>query len=509
MSPKLVSIAAFILLILAGSALTPIVQAQTAVPDTAAVISADLAAVPAPQSGDDAGSSLPEGLSRIFASLGLYIVTMFTMAIGTEIVVDALKLALGFKSKPTAQKTLAQYEAVLPGKMADLGIAAEAQQNLQNQLATMKNAFKPIFKAEQVITDLQEENFTAALTAIAGENPQQSAIDNAVAVTKKQLHAALDNLPAHSALAETVTANLRQRVDELVDNLAAGAVEITPEAIFRQARALLNDELADGVTSWAEAKLAELETLSYQGAVRVYEMDVRPLLTQSGLNAETERKIHLQFENFLENTRISQHAEIFLKSLNTLLVEVENQRDQLSSHWRRWIGRFLAWINSQASWLSWIPYRMKPALDPTIHDPADAASALLKIERRDKAESTSRVQQLRLTSVIIGIIIAYFLQVDSADLLGDLFPGTSNFLKVALIAADATLFDWIGNLFRIQMHTLTAGVILTGLAASAGSGFWHDQLSRLQSVQQGVETAYTALKSVTASQQTGNESNSG
>jgi len=508
MSPKLVSIVAFVLLILAGSALTPIVQAKTAAPAAAAVTLADIAAAPAPQTGEDGGSSLPEGLSRIFASLGLYIVTMFTMAIGTEIVVDALKLALGFKSKPNAQETLAKYEAALPGTMADLGLAAEAQQNLQNQLAMLKDALKPVFKAEQVIADLKEEKFTEAVTAVAGENAQQDAIQNAAAAAKQQLHAALDKIPTRSALAQAVTPDLRRRVDDLVDDLAAQAGDVTPEALFAQARFLLNGELADGVTGWAETQLAELAELSYQGAARLYETDIRPLLAQSGLSAETERKIHRQFENFLENSRLSQQSEIFLKSLNTLLIEVENQRDQLSSHWRRWSGRFLAWVNSRANWLSWVPHRMKPRLDPTIHDPAAAASALLKIARRDKEEAASRIQQLRLTSVVIGVVIAYFLQIDSADLLRDMFPGTAAFLNVSLVAGNAAIFNWIGGLFRIKMHALTAGVILTGLAASAGSGFWHDQLSRLQTVQKSVETAYSVYQSA-AGQQNQDESKPG
>ena len=61
---------------------------------------------------------------------------------------------------------------------------------------------------------------------------------------------------------------------------------------------------------------------------------------------------------------------------------------------------------------------------------------------------------------------------------------------------NAAFFTWLGSRLNLTMHDLTAGVLLTGLAASAGSGFWHDQLTRLQSVKQGAEAAYTAIQNI-------------
>ena len=103
---------------------------------------------------------------------------------------------------------------------------------------------------------------------------------------------------------------------------------------------------------------------------------------------------------------------------------------------------------------------------------------------------------MRLTSVVVGTVLAYLLQIDSADLLRDLFPQNANFLSVALIQENAAFFIWLGSKLSLTMHDLTAGVLLTGLAASAGSGFWHDQLSRLQSVKQTAETAYAAVQTI-------------
>ena len=41
---------------------------------------------------------------------------------------------------------------------------------------------------------------------------------------------------------------------------------------------------------------------------------------------------------------------------------------------------------------------------------------------------------------------------------------------------------------------ITPGIILTGLAASAGSAFWHEQLERLQAARQLTETAVQVAK---------------
>jgi hypothetical protein len=51
--------------------------------------------------------------------------------------------------------------------------------------------------------------------------------------------------------------------------------------------------------------------------------------------------------------------------------------------------------------------------------------------------------------------------------------------------------------FNINIpYGITAGIILTGLAASAGSSFWHEQLSRLQAVKEVSEAAYSTIRTV-------------
>lgn len=497
MSPKLISVAALLLLVIGLAVISPAAAApETAVPAPAThtITQTDTAVAPQPQE-DDTGSSLPEGLSRIFASLGLYIVTMFTMAIGTEIVVDVFKLAMGFKSKPTAQKTLEEYEKVLPGTLETLGLGAEAKANLEMQWANMKDILAPVFKAEQVIADLKEEKFSDALELVTGaSDPSDMLIANAAGILQQQIKSALDKIQAESALGQAVTNVVREKVDDLINELAENAIDITPEAFYQQCMILLNGELATAVTTWTQSQIDELQEVSYETAHNIIHVQLLPMVHNSGFSQETEDKITRQLENFLQNIQTSRHADIYLETLNKLLLEVERQRDQLASHWRRWGWSVIDWLRAKG--LSWLPDRENRKLNPTILHPGDAAGKLLEIERRDKREAASRIQQMRLTSVVVGTVLAYFLQIDSADLLGDLFPQNANFLSTVLVQENTAFFNWLGSKLNLTMYNLTAGVLLTGLAASAGSGFWHDQLSRLQSVKTTAETAYTAVQNL-------------
>jgi hypothetical protein len=120
-------------------------------------------------------------------------------------------------------------------------------------------------------------------------------------------------------------------------------------------------------------------------------------------------------------------------------------------------------------------------ITPHINDITEAARTVMELEQRHKDANASRNRWLRTLSVIVGIFLAYTLRIDSADLLAGLLPNnTEGFLTAELFS----------------LRGLTAGVILSGLAASAGSTFWHEQLSRLQAVKQVSEAAYSTIRTV-------------
>jgi hypothetical protein len=497
MSRIKISLALLAVLLVIGAMLAPL---ATAAPPATPQVTQQLHLQDEPPTEvviqDDSG--LPAGIANIFAILGVYVVTMFTMAIGTEVVVDILKVAIGLKSKPEALKTLEEYEKLLPGRLEDLGLSAQAQANLQNQVVALKTLLTPAFKAEEVIGQLQEQNFTAALQTAVGEGTVDNLLAQAAQVTKQQIRTAVSQIDRTTLLGRAVNEQTLAELDKLVDEAAQAAGDVTPEELFHLSRTLVNGKLAETTTTWAEQKLAELRTVSYETAQHLYELQIKPQIKNSGLNQETQERIEMQFQDFLENLRISHQADIYLESVNALLLEVEKRRDETIGVFDRWWTRLRYWLRRQLS-------RVFKSIDPnpyhkkrnmTINSPKEAATTLLEIKERDKAEAAFRVQQLRILSVIVAVMLAWALQVDSAVILQGLFPPGTNFLYIILLPATFPPFLWAERALNITPTALTAGILLTGLGASAGSSFWHDQLTRLQNVRKGAETANAALQPI-------------
>ena len=93
---------------------------------------------------------------------------------------------------------------------------------------------------------------------------------------------------------------------------------------------------------------------------------------------------------------------------------------------------------------------------------------------REKYASTEkqRVTLLRLLSALIGIFIAFFLHINTFEILGSLFSPQIT----------QSLASPLGQY---------GGIILTGLAASAGSSYWHDMLGRIRNIKEAVKQVET------------------
>ena len=62
------------------------------------------------------------------------------------------------------------------------------------------------------------------------------------------------------------------------------------------------------------------------------------------------------------------------------------------------------------------------------------------------------------------------------------------------------VYVFISTLFKWQWldphRAISAGIILTGFAASAGSTFWHNKISQLQAAKQSAESAAEMINQV-------------
>lgn len=507
MSRTTISVLALLILVLFMSLLTPIVRADTPQPAPETAVTA-LQDEPVTQddTSSSAGSSFFDGVGAIFATLGVYVVTMFTMAIGTEIVVDIFKgilgKPLGLKSQPNSRKTLAEYQAFLPGQLEDLGVSSEAKLKIEKQIEQLNKLLEPAFTAETVVNHLREQEFTAALAALGLEDIGDDTINQIKDVTQQELQKAIEQIDTNTTLGKAVQValergNLLEKANKAIDRLARKATAVTPDQIYQATATLVTGEIAEGVTAWTRAYLTSLQEESYEAAKTTYDNQLRPQIISFGLPANVQQQITDQFEKYLENLNTYRGTDVYLESLNRLLYELEVQRDEVQS----WIGQM--WqrlVNGVKRILIRAPRMQHPKLAPVTYNPhikdsTEAAAKLLDLERKEKELESKRIRRTRFISVLFGIFLAYMLQIDSADLLQDLFPTGANFLSLTLLPD--SFINWAQNAFRLQqVFNLTAGVILTGLAASAGSGFWHDQLSRLQSIKKGVDQAQAALQPI-------------
>ena len=89
--------------------------------------------------------------------------------------------------------------------------------------------------------------------------------------------------------------------------------------------------------------------------------------------------------------------------------------------------------------------------------------------RRNYALSEKhRITLLRVISAVIGMVIAIMLRIDTFDIIGVLLPTDVQDILT-------------------QPNAQLGGMLITGLAASAGSSFWHDMLGRVRNLKDVVQ----------------------
>jgi hypothetical protein len=119
-----------------------------------------------------------------------------------------------------------------------------------------------------------------------------------------------------------------------------------------------------------------------------------------------------------------------------------------------------------------------------------AAKFIMQRSDQQRDEETSRLRILRVMSIIVGLVLAYSMQIDVLNLLEEAFPGLLNQLNWTIVSG-ATLHAW--RSWLPPDKSITVGIMLTAFAASAGSAFWHDRLDQLQASKKGAQAAAQLL----------------
>lgn len=97
------------------------------------------------------------------------------------------------------------------------------------------------------------------------------------------------------------------------------------------------------------------------------------------------------------------------------------------------------------------------------------AQKLYVLRQKFNAEESRRIMRLRRVSAVVGICLALLFRLDTFQFLSPMFTNVVQ--------------DWLGTSF-----VRYGGMVLTGVASSAGSSFWHDQLDRVRAIKESARS---------------------
>lgn len=377
---------------------------------------------PPGQDGPGQGDAL-SGLDAVIGTLGLYAAMMAVLAVGTEVMIDAVRPVFGLQRRKTATAALSDLKNWLPSTTAQLGLAPDAQEQLAQALDRL----------DDVASHFDER------------------VNQAKAIIQEQVPNILKNLALQSA-----------------------------------------DEALEAHWPELEQKLAQL-----------------------GPDVDTA-VVHAWLAETLNQLKGVSVAEInsSLRAINNLLQAVVEYRHQIQSPMRRlwrwlrdapwsraWLGEVLLRLQYAWDWLRgqlpdehdlerYAEYVRNPRMLQPVRTMEEAAQRLLELDVQEQREEKARITWLRILSAVVGTVLAAMLQVDTFQLLSPLMGEMAD-------EVTRTFGEIMGFTAPAFLAHLTPGIILSGLGAAAGSGFWHDQLSKLRNAKRAVaqvEEVASALK---------------
>ena len=345
----------------------------------------------------EAVNILPSGVVQIFAGLAIFSAIMLIVAVGTETVIDSVKVALGLKRKISSLDALKQLGAYLPGELADFGVAQAGQKQVTTLLSEMQEVVIPATKLPDLSAAVQAGNLTEALTVlqamapdstavsqlvqnaqtlVANINQQLEAVTQPIATLLDGLKQGLETVQASPPLQPYLAAlNLPQQMSQLdqfkttLEGLQVDASDVT--AVQHQLVALINQirtwgdtlrdlaaKLAKQLTGdWLKKERNQLVGQAEAAILAGFDDSVAPLLSlfrfaDPQLVAETRTALQTSLQTAVQHTQATTDA--YLSSVSNLLEAVEIRRHETQSPvrklWRRLRGAGAAY-GTAALWL--------------------------------------------------------------------------------------------------------------------------------------------------------------
>ncbi|MGD8795197.1 MAG: hypothetical protein PVF47_21795 [Anaerolineae bacterium] len=491
-------------------------------------------ATPPPESAEAASSGTFDAVSKALGTLAVYAAIIAALAAGTEVITDLLRPFFGLERQPQAMETFAQMQAWLPQTLEEMGADPQAQARLQSaldQLDSTVKEFAQVASGEKIAQAIQKWAL--------------GAIKSVGAATAEQLEAKLQELGTQLKeeynLADDVVEQALDSANQILEALKSGESLDLKLGEFKDLLKGLGLDLSQIDAAVTQALQAAGTAVGDEQLQR----QLKELLKGLGVPPAQIDAAIAQALGVLNAIKEAQGAREVIKlassldSYGNLLDAVDGQRAEvigsLRKVWRAlrdWDGLGLTrrfggapeWFRARSllgallyilekGW-NWLRGRggVEEGLIYLL-TPENAAQLILDLDRQHHLTESRRQRILRFVTVIIGIALAVIVQIDSLDLLKPLFtrlpealfdPNEHAYTLAQILGWEVSgwwasvrwLFTW--------MAAATPGMLLSGLAASAGSSFWHDQLDRLRAAKRVTEEVQTVVGQMQGAQ--GNQS---
>jgi len=413
---------------------------------------------------EDGSGEEESTIAKVIGALGLYAAMMMVLAVGAEVVIDAVRPIFGLKRQTSATEALGKMKEWLPGTLAELGASPEAQQRLNESMKKLKKLTDEYEDRAEQMREVREQ-IQEAMPAFVKE------------LASKEVRDVMDSrwseLASALKLGEEEEGDIKAWFEETLEELkGTNASEIATH--LEAASTLLdavreqNNELRGGVgRAWCGLRR------------RMFEWG-------NSLGAGWWRDI-FKFVLFIPS-----YLGYFWAWLRNNLPDEESFNKKLEK-----LGQY------------------KPFASVTAFE--DAAKRIFEEDMQQKSREKARIAWLRLLSAVVGIVLAASLRIDSVQLLSPILGDTVG--SFARLDTEGQVVEWctMGQLFAkscpaeaapaeeqvessaaapkdwgtLQMIIavllgLTPGIYLSGLGAAAGSAFWHDQLDKLRGAKKTV-----------------------
>jgi hypothetical protein len=416
------------------------------------------------------------GIDKVIGTLGLYAAMMAVLAVGTEVVIDMVRPIFGLQRKMNADEAFAKLKEQLPKTLEELGVSKEAKTALTDVLEKLETTTGLVGEQAEKARAIVHEKWPDILADLATQSADEVLKRHWETLQKKLGEA---GVPAEAS--------------EKVRTWLVGAISEARKTGMIDLQGPLT--LVNGVLE--EVKVQQNKI---QGPLRKLWRWLRDSLIRLGEQ--------ILKEGSPEKARFRQ----FLRSLCFLPAYIEYG-------WARLRGSLEGGvkINEGIKKLGEVVFEPARSLQ-------EAARRILEEDVQQGLKEEKRVKWLRIISAVVGIILAATLSLDSLQLLEPVLGSAANTFHKVVEAEEALKpEDWynleqvieradknpdndsfdpqrdLGILDPIlePLLKLTPGIILSGMGAAAGSGFWHDVLDKLRTAKQVagmVKTAKEALK---------------